>query len=133
MGYCTKCGKDDPKTIKFCVTCGNPVQLGSSSSSSSSSPAPVSPRDRSRTFNKMLRRNTSAAHIDAGEEKVPSPLFAFFPIGALQVVDPRIPPPIYRDAQLNLNPEQWSTPDKEGLLQKQGTSCGPAWLFLFSH
>jgi serine/threonine protein kinase len=90
MGYCSKCAKDDPKTIKFCVTCGQPVQ--SLSSSSSSLPAPASPRDRAGTGTvlKMLRRNTSAAHLDAGEEKV------------------------------ILNPEQWSNPDKAGLLQKQG-------------
>jgi hypothetical protein len=72
----------------------------------------------------MLRRNTSAAHIDAGEEKVPPPSLPSSSPRTLQVVYPRIRLPIYRDAQLNLNPEQWSTPDKEGLLQKQGTSCG---------
>jgi hypothetical protein len=78
----------------------------------------------------MLRRNTSAAHIDAGEEKVPLSLPSSLS-GPCRWLTPESRLPIYRDAQLNLNPEQWSTPDKEGLLQKQGTSCGPAWLFLF--
>jgi len=72
MGYCIKCAKEDPKTIKFCITCGHPV-----------APAP-SPSPRSK-----MRKNTILNSSEPEERST-------------------------------FNPEQWSKPDKEGTLQKQG-------------
>jgi len=84
MGYCAHCNKEDPKTVKYCVTCGLAI-AGRSNTESAATQGAISPRSP--------RRSTFLQKMQRGDDSVKGTTY---------------------------NPDLWSRPDKEGMLQKQG-------------
>ena len=66
MGLCKNCGKDDPKSIKFCVNCGNSMEEGAGSGN-----PPVSPKSNgSNDGEARARKQTVVGFIKASTDKI---------------------------------------------------------------